>query len=226
MATKLKKKRKNSPEKKPAKSSPSVQSDSSRSGKKAFKADKEEKTDWKAIARDERTWKIVGAVFLLIAVFLFISFLSYLFTWKEDQAVAQQGFGALLDNDKPVANLLGRFGAVISHFFIFKAFGFASFSTSHIFFGVGYNFLCSRKFFSIWKNMKYVTVGLLVLSVSLAFLFAKSDFAFGGGVGDLINQKLVGALGVLGTGAVLLLLALGYFIWQFNPAFNFPDKKQ
>ena len=216
MATKGKKKTKNSPEKKPA----------AKSDLKAFKAEKEEKIDWKALARDERTWKIVGAVFLLIAIFLFISFVSYLFTWKEDQAVAQQGFSALLDNDKPVANLLGRFGAVISHFFIFKAFGIASFLICTFFFVVGVNLLFRRRVFSIWKNLKYVTVGLLVLSVLLAFIFAKSDFAFGGGVGDMINRKLTGALGTIGTGAVLLLLAAGYFIWQFNPAFNFPQKKQ
>lgn len=215
MANKLKKKSKNSPEKKPAKSNLTP-----------FRAEKEEKMDLKAIARDERTWKIVGALFLLIAVFLFISFISYLFTWKEDQAVAQQGFSALLDNDKPVANLLGRFGAVISHFFIFNAFGIASFLICTFFFVVGVNLLFRRRVFSIWRNMKYVTVGLLVLSVSLSFVFTNSDFAFGGGVGDMINRKLTGALGTIGTGAVLLLLALGYFIWQFNPVFNLPQKKQ
>ena len=139
MATKGKKKTKNSPEKKPA----------AKSDLKAFKAEKEEKIDWKALARDERTWKIVGAVFLLIAIFLFISFVSYLFTWKEDQAVAQQGFSALLDNDKPVANLLGRFGAVISHFFIFKAFGIASFLICTFFFVVGVNLLFRRRVFYI-----------------------------------------------------------------------------
>ena len=220
MATKLKKKIKNSPEKKPAKSAPKD------SGVKAFKAEKEEKIDWKALARDERTWKIVGTIFLLIATFLFIAFFSYLFTWKEDQAIAQQGFSALLDNDKPVANLLGRFGAVISHFFVFKAFGIASFLICTFFFVVGVNLLFRRKVFSIWKNLKYVTVGLLVLSVLLAFIFSKSDLAFGGGVGNMINRKLIGSLGTIGTGAVLLLLALGYFIWQFNPAFNFPNNKQ
>ena len=104
MANKLKKKTNKSPEKKPAPSDVVP-----------FRAEKEEKIDLKGIASDERTWKIVGAVFLVISIFLFISFASYLFTWKEDQAVAQQGFGALLDTDKPVANLLGRFGAVMSH---------------------------------------------------------------------------------------------------------------
>ena len=215
MANKLKKKSKSSPAQKPAKS-----------GSKSLKADKEEKIDWKALARDERTWKIVGASFLLIAVFLFISFISYLFTWKEDQAVAQQGLSVLFEGDKHVANLLGRLGAVASHFFIFKAFGIASFLICTFFFVVGVNLLFRQRIFSIWRNLKYVTVGLLVLSVSLAFIFSTSIFPFGGGVGDMINGQLTGALGTVGTGAVLLLLALGYFIWQFNPAFNLPVKKE
>ncbi len=215
MANKGKKKAKNGPEKKPAKSD-----------LKAFKAEKVERIDWKGLARDERTWKIVGALFLLIAVFLFISFASYLFTWKQDQAIAQQGLSTLLDNDKPVANLLGRLGAVISHFFIFKGFGIASFLICTFFFVVGVNLLFRRKVFSIWRNLKYVTVGLLVLSVSLAFIFVQSIFPFGGGVGDMISRQLTGVLGTIGTAAALLLVALGYFIWQFNPAFNLPQRKE
>jgi S-DNA-T family DNA segregation ATPase FtsK/SpoIIIE len=192
-----------------------------------FKQEKQESINWKALARDERTWKIVGAVFLLIAVFLFIAFTSYLFTWRVDQDVAKQGFSALLDTDKPVANLLGRLGAVVSYFFIVKAFGIASFLFCTFFFVVGVNLLFRRKVFSIWRNLKYVTVGLLVLSVSLAFVFAGSSFlSFGGAVGNMINNQLKGTLGNIGTGALLLLLVFGYCIWQFNPAFNLPARKQ
>ena len=43
----------------------------------------------------------------------------------------------------------------------------------------------------------------------------------------MINWKLVtGILGNIGTAAVLLVACLGYFIWQFNPAFNFRPKRQ
>ncbi|MGZ5221981.1 MAG: DNA translocase FtsK 4TM domain-containing protein, partial [Chitinophagaceae bacterium] len=147
-----------------------VKADPKKADSKAFKLEKEEKVDWKALARDERTWKITGAVFLLIAIFLFIAFLSYFFTWKEDQDIAKNGFSALLENDKPVANLLGRLGAVVSHFFIFNCFGVASLLICTFFFVVGTNLLFNRKVFSIWRNLKYVTVGVLVLSVSLAFI--------------------------------------------------------
>jgi len=50
-----------------------------------FKTDKEEKVDLKKLARDERTWKIIGTLSLLTSIFLFIAFVSYFFTWKEDR---------------------------------------------------------------------------------------------------------------------------------------------
>ena len=47
-----------------------VKADPKKADSKAFKQEKEEKIDWKKLARDERTWKITGALFLLIAIFL------------------------------------------------------------------------------------------------------------------------------------------------------------
>lgn len=190
-----------------------------------FKKEKEAEVDLVALARDERTWKIVGISFLVIAIFLFISFSSYLFTWKEDQAIAQQGFAGLLDDDRPALNWLGRLGAVVSHFFFFKAFGLASFLICTFFFVVGVNLLFRQKVFSIWRNLKYVTVGLTVLSVSLSFLFASSSFSFGGAVGNLLTRELEGIFGTIGTGFLLLLIAVAYIIWQFNPSFKLPAKQ-
>ncbi|MEO8406769.1 MAG: DNA translocase FtsK 4TM domain-containing protein, partial [Chitinophagaceae bacterium] len=191
-----------------------------------WKAEKEEKINLRQLARDERTWKITGAVSLLVSIFLFIAFTSYFFTRKEDQAIAREGFSALLGDGKPVANLLGRLGAVVSYFFIENGFGIASLLICTFFFVVGINLLFRRKVFSIWRNLKYVTVGLLVLSAALAFIFYRSGFPFGGMVGNMISDKLESIFGKVGTAAVLLVVAFGYFIWQFNPAFNLPQKKQ
>ncbi len=186
-----------------------------------------ENIDWKALARDERTWKITGAVFLLIAIFLVIAFVSYFFTWKEDQdKVFRGGFSLLFDNDTKVSNLLGRLGAVVSHFFIYKGFGIASMLICTFFFVVGTNLLVNRKVFSIWRNLKYVTIGLLVLSVSLSFVLSSSEFRFGGGVGNLISNWLIGIFGTIGTAAILLVVAFAYIIWQFNPTFNVPVRKE
>src|SRR6266487_4030329 len=77
-----------------------------------LKPEKEEKVDLRKLARDERTWKIVGAVFILFSLFLFISFISYFFTWKQDQDKVFKGAASILfDSNVKVANLLGRLGA-------------------------------------------------------------------------------------------------------------------
>src|SRR5690606_24705474 len=75
-------------------------------------------------------------------------------------------------------------------------------------------------------NLKYVTIGLLLLSVCLSFVFSSFEFRFGGGVGNMISDWLTGALGNFGTAAILFVIAFGYIIWQFNPAFNIPAKKE
>ncbi len=217
MATRRKKTSKKSPKKKPKKGYPA-----------SLKADKTEKLSWNQIIRDERTWKIIGSVSLAIALFLLIAFVSYFFTWKEDQnEVFHAGFSILFNNNVHVHNLLGRLGALFSHFFIYKGFGIASLLICTFFFVAGVNLLFSRKVFSVRRNLKYVTIGLLVLSVSLHFAFASiGSFPFGGGVGKMVSEWLVGILGTIGTAALLIVLWLGYFIWQFNPAFNLPEKSK
>jgi len=191
-----------------------------------LKTDKEEKVDLKKLARDERTWKIIGTVSLLISIFLFIAFISYFFTWKEDQdKVLNNDSGFLADNDTKVANLLGRLGAYMSHFFIYRGFGIASMLFCTFFFVVGTNLLVNRKVFSIWRNLKYVTIGLLLVSVTFAFLFSSAAFPFGGRVGDMISSWLINFLGGVGTAALLLVVGISYLIWQFNPTFNIPERK-
>jgi DNA segregation ATPase FtsK/SpoIIIE, S-DNA-T family len=200
---------------------------SKKAGSKAWKAEKEEKINLRGLARDERTWKITGAVFLLVSIFLFIAFISYFFTWKEDQdKVFRGGISILGDTDTNVSNLLGRLGAYLSYVFINKGFGIAALLICTFFFVVGVNLLFNRMVFSIWRNLKYVTIGLLVLSVSMAFVFGSMEFSFGGAVGSLISNWLKGIFGTIGTAAVLLVVAAAYIIWQFNPSFNLPQKNQ
>ena len=87
--------------------------------------EKEEKINLKELARDERTWKIVGFVFLFFSFFLLISFISYFFTWRNDQSEIKNGL-SLFDEKANIQNLLGVLGAFISYFFIDNGFGIAS----------------------------------------------------------------------------------------------------
>jgi DNA segregation ATPase FtsK/SpoIIIE, S-DNA-T family len=195
----------------------------------SLKNEREEKVDLKKLAKDERTWKIIGTISLLVSIFLFIAFVSYLFTWKEDQSqVMNKGVSFLFNNDdeNKVTNLLGRLGAYSSHKLIHNGFGLASFLFCTFFFVVGINLLFNRKVFSIWRNLKYVTIGLLIVSVSLSFLLASASFPFGGAVGDMISGWMINFFGMIGTAALLLVVGASYLIWQFNPSFNLPQRQQ
>jgi S-DNA-T family DNA segregation ATPase FtsK/SpoIIIE len=189
-------------------------------------ADKEEEVTVKEIVKDERTYKIAGTVSLLFSVFLFIAFTSYSFTWQDDQdKVHQFGIKIFSVDDVHVNNLLGVLGAYVSHFFIYKGFGIASFLFCTFFFVLGVNLLFDRKVFSLARNARYVSAGLIVMSVLLAFIFRHSTFSWGGGVGNLMNDWLIKWLGTVGTGALLLVAGFAYFIWRFNPSFKWPERK-
>lgn len=191
-----------------------------------LKPEKESQVTVKQIVKDERTHKITGAVFLLLAVFLFIAFTSYLFTWKEDQDKVFHGASILLPSSNvKVTNLLGNLGALISHEFFYKGFGLASYLFCSFFFIVGVNLLFARRVFSIPRNLRYVLTGLLFFSVAFAFVTQGSGFAWGGAVGDMINEWLIRFLGWVGTAALLLVAGLAYFIWRFNPVFKMPARR-
>ena len=192
-----------------------------------FKAEQEEKLSVKEVIKDERTRKITGAFFLLFALFLFIAFTSFLFTWKADQEIARQGFSILWHpTGQKAENLLGNLGAYTSYNFFFNGFGIASYLFCSFFFIVGANLLFSKKIFSIGRNFRYVITGLVFFSVAFAFIFRTANFPWGGAVGNMTSDWLTKTIGWIGTAATLLVVGLAYFIWRFNPVFKVPQIKR
>lgn len=186
----------------------------------------EEKIEWKGVLHDERTYKILGVTAIITGLFLFIAFTSYLFTWDVDQdKVMRHGWRFLFLEDLPAANLLGRLGALMSHFFIYKMFGLAAYLVCTFFFIIGVNLLFQKKYFSIVRNLKYVFTGLIVFSILLAFLFSSSAFPWGGAFGDLVSGKITRFFGQTGTAILLFAAVTGYLIWRFNPVFRIPERK-
>ena len=195
--------------------------------KEVFKTDKEQPIEVNQLLKDERTHKITGIIFLLIAFLLFIAFTSYLFTWEEDQdKVLSAGSRLFWGTEVQVSNLLGTLGAYLSHFFIYRGFGVASYFICSFFFVVGVNLFFGKKIFSISKNVKYLLLGLVILSVAFAQIFDGKVFPWGGAVGKLAKNWLNQVIGQVGTLAVLTVAVLSYIIWRFNPVFKLPAKKE
>jgi DNA segregation ATPase FtsK/SpoIIIE, S-DNA-T family len=189
-------------------------------------ADIEEKVVLRDVVKDERTRKIMGALLLMLCFFFLVAFTSYLFTWKEDQdKVFQYGISILAPNDYPIANLLGAFGAYVSHLFFFKGFGVASYLFCSFLFVAGANLLFNKRIFSIPRNLKYLVTGLVLFSLSFAFIFRTSDFHYGGEVGNQLSNWCAGLIGNLGTGVLILVAFFSYMIWRVNPVFKVPSLK-
>ncbi len=188
-----------------------------------LKPEKEETVEVKKLLKDERTHKIAGSILLLLAFIFFIAFTSYLFTWGEDQD--KFSYRMLLANDIQVQNLLGTFGAFISEIFIRHGFGIASYLLCTSFFVLGINLFFGKKVFSLLRNIKYLVVGLPVISVAVSAIFQGNPFPWGGAAGDMMRDWLYKTIGVIGTIALLAVTILSYIIWQFNPAFRLPVKK-
>ncbi|MET6996168.1 FtsK/SpoIIIE family DNA translocase [Chitinophaga defluvii] len=191
-----------------------------------LKQDKEPEVRVKELVKDERTHKVMGVIFLLLSLYCFIAFTSYLFTWEEDQdKVFRYSSSVLFMEDVKVDNLLGRLGAFVSHWFFFKGFGVASYLFCYFFFIIGVNFIVGRRVFRIMRNVKYILFGLLFISTAMAFLAGSGGFAWGGALGDAINKWTTGFVGKLGTALLLLVGGLAWCIWKFNFDFKWPEPK-
>ena len=186
-----------------------------------LKEEKIEKVSLKQLIQDERTHKITGSILLLFGLLLFVAFTSYLFTWDEDQSkVISEGTKLFWGTETEVNNMMGTFGAYISHFFIYKGFGIASYLFCSFFFVMGINMFFSKKVFSIFRNLKYLIIGLPLISVTAAAIFGNNAFPWGGAVGDLCKDWMNMTIGKAGTFGVIAISFLGYVIWRFNPAFD------
>ena len=154
---------------------------------------------------------LLGSFLFLLGVALLFSFISYLFTWKTDQNIIRD----LGDRDTQTANWLNKFGAGISHFFIYKGFGVPAFTLAilSILSGVYYFFDYSRK-----KLISYWFWGLLLMVWFAVFFgfFNTGEGILSGTVGFEINDFLKDYLGLIGAGLLMAFLAIVYAVLRFK----------
>ena len=186
--------------------------------------DKEASVSMTEVVKDERTSKIAGSIALLVSLFLFVAFTSYLFTWQEDQDMVQLWRTQLFStNDIKASNLLGYIGAFFAYQIMTNGFGVAAYLFCTFFFVLGVNLFFTKPIFNLWRNVRYVMVGLLILSTCFAFVAYNANFSWGGAVGEYTSSWLIKWVGSFGTGAILFVAGFSYFIWRFNPTFNVPS---
>ena len=187
---------------------------------------------------ESRVIKIVGLFSLLLALYFFVAFTSYLFTWQDDQSYVSAANGGwhnlfkttqeLMENgvkNPVVQNWLGKFGALLSNQFIFEWFGIASFLFVLVFFIIGYRLLFKVRLFSIGKTLAYSFFALVFISIFLGFahaFVADTPNYLEGGFGYWSNRLLDAQIGQTGTGGILIFAALTMLVIVYNIDFKLP----
>lgn len=176
--------------------------------------------------------KVIG-IFLLFLSFIFaVSFVSYLFTWKQDQSYISQtngGWSTLFKSASEIAdeqieipvveNKLGKLGALIANQFIYEWFGISSFLFVFVFFVLGYKFLYKKSIFPVWKTLIYSFLGILFISVTLAFFqdfFIDAPHILEGKFGYWTNQILKAQIGSAGTAGLIIAVYLIALVIIYN----------
>lgn len=169
-----------------------------------------------------KTKTITGSILLLFSLFLLFACISYLFSWKEDQnLVLNKGLFTFLFEDEvaPVSNILGRFGAWISHLFVFKWFGIASFGFCFLLFNYGFRLLFNIKIASIRRSTLITFVAIVWVSIFFGFFASQVNY-LGGAFGFYANEWLYQSIGAVGTFLFILVLIFVAIVALFNPDFK------
>ena len=187
------------------------------------KSNKEYFKGIKAFFADERFHKTSGLFLVLISIYLFFSFTSYLFTWKYDLSIIDgKSIGFVFNGEESeIQNWLGKFGAYIAHRFLKIWYGVASYLFVLVFFVIGFKSLFKYELLPITKTLKVSFVSLIWLCTFLGFVFERSDLDFMGGLyGRVINNWLIGVFGQIGTGFFIFFFGISSVVLLFNPSLS------
>ena len=154
---------------------------------------------------------IFGSFLIVLGIALFFSFASFYFNWQEDQSLLSD----FTNRDKSAENLLNKFGAAISHFFLFKGFGLASFVFPILLALTGVYLFLGLKGDSLWSKWIWGIIGVIWMSIALGFFFFEQPL-LGGQVGFEMNDFLQDFVGKIGVFLLLLFTLVVIMVRLFN----------
>jgi DNA segregation ATPase FtsK/SpoIIIE, S-DNA-T family len=180
------------------------------------------KIDFSGRFNEQKVRRISGSILILFASFFLLAYTSYFFTWQNDQdmVMGKGFFQYLFESDSPeVENWLGKMGAWMSHYFVYRWFGVSTIFIGLLSFVLGVKLLFKVSLIELRRAIPILLVALPYFSVLLGF-FTATTSNLGGSFGFEINHWLKTSFGVFG--AFLFVLTLGFIlvVTFFNPDFK------
>ena len=159
----------------------------------------------------------IGFLLVIVALFMLVAFVSYLFTGEADFSLLEQSSDPL-NSDLRYQNVCGSWGAIVAFFFLNDLFGLASFVIPPYLIILGFRMMRVFKFTLVRKFILF-TLLMLWVSVFLAafgYLFPYFEGSFiklGGNHGIHVVKYLTQVVGTPGLFAVLVISAVLYLIY-------------
>ena len=178
--------------------------------------------------KDERFRKIFGIFLIILAVFLTISGISFIFTGAHDLHILA---GDILDleESRRFKNVTGRIGAGSAKWLMHDGFGLVGLIIPFLIFLVGVKIALKKTLLPFAKTFRISLFALFFVPLFIGFFFHHSN-PENGQIILSCNDNLVGAFGVFATrwcvftlgwfGALLLILVISaaVVIINFNPS--------
>lgn len=154
---------------------------------------------------------ILGSLLIVLSIALFFSFMSYYFTWQEDQSILSE----FAHRNAEASNLLNKFGASVSHFFMYQGFGLASFAFPLLLAVTGLYLFLGLSGKGLIGKWIWGFIGIIWVSIALGF-FASSQPLLGGLIGFEMNDFLQDYTGKIGVFLILIFMLMVILVQLFN----------
>ncbi|MCK4879281.1 MAG: DNA translocase FtsK 4TM domain-containing protein [Bacteroidales bacterium] len=168
-----------------------------------------------AFFKDDRFRYAMGIVFLLVALFLVLSLISYLINWKTDQDF--EWAKVFSGPEVRVENSGGKLGAWLSNLLINKWFGIASFLFPAILV-IWAMALYKIRLVQPGKAVRNSLILMILLSITLGLIFGVAGGALGSGPGGqhgyFLSRWLVASIGTLGTIFLLIICYMAMILFS------------
>lgn len=171
---------------------------------------KKKKVESTSVDKSSQRKTMLGVFLVILSVVLFIAFISFLSSWQTDQSL----LNVLSDRTEKAENKLNKVGSFLGDFFIYKGFGVATFIPVWLLALSGLKILFASKI-RLLNRWFWGILWMLFISITLGFFNSEATI-LSGVSGYEINRYMQDYTGSVGTGIILLTIAMIYCIAKFD----------
>ncbi len=168
--------------------------------------------------KNENNIQYVAGVFLtLLSIIIFISMLSFFFSWSSDQSEIK----TIFDNSSEIKNIGKKFGLLISYYMIYNGFGLGAILLPALVFLIGISLTFNSGLDKILSRSILLLLSMVWISLFTSYII--SNNIYGGIFGHEFKSIIIEFMGDLGFITILVFGFISFLIikLKITPVFLF-----